>query len=44
MRGDISLALSLSVPYDYVAGWDDRVKATYWLLIDELRDAQKDGG
>jgi len=32
------LALSTQVPYDVVARWDDRVKATYWELLEETKD------
>lgn len=38
IRRDVALALSVGVPYDVVAGWDDRIKATYWELVEQVRD------
>ncbi|WP_285904660.1 hypothetical protein [Paractinoplanes hotanensis] len=37
-RRDIALAMSLTLPYDVVAAWDDRIKATHWDLLEDMRD------
>jgi hypothetical protein len=34
----VALAISLQVPYDVVARWDDRIKSTHWAILEELHD------
>lgn len=43
-RGDVELAVSLGLPYPVVAALDDRIKVTYWDVLEREADKRKDGG
>jgi hypothetical protein len=43
-RGDVELAVSLGLPYPVVAEFDDRIKTTYWVVLEAAADKQRGGG